>query len=250
MYYINTVLDFLNNHSIVILPVLLSVVILYGIVNWLSNPYRKQNKRLEACYRGVCACPDRVAKYADKLPDDYRRQWRVVINCDAKPSLAFEFVTKRKHLHLLWLFVLAALVGATYVVVFFLRDRYFSYLVFQVVFWLAFGLVTIANKAVKNKQEKRARRIFARLITQINRCAPVKSDIVEETVKQLQRLNRFDVNDEVVGKASELLRNKGLEKNRTVEEQRKINSALNGLLQAYSRNSHNSRGSAQNGIGC
>ena len=235
MYYINTVLNFLNVYSIIILPILFAVVIVYGIANFIANPYRKQNKKLTTCYKGICAYPDGVVKYAEKLPEDYRRQWRTVINCEAKPSLAFEFVTKRKRSHLLWLFVLAAIVSASYVAVFFVTKRYFSYLVFQVVFWLTFGLITVANKAVKRKQEKYARKVFAKLVTQINRCAPIKSRLVQDTIKQLQQLNRHEVNDEIVGKASELLRSKGLETNRTVDEQRKINSALNGLLQAYSR---------------
>ena len=240
MHYINTVLNFLNDYSIIILPVLFATVILYGLANWLSNPYRKQNKKLSVCFKGIVSYPEKAAKYIDKLPEDYRRQWRVCINCDAKPSLVFEFVSKRKHLHLLWLFVLAAIVSAAYIAVFFMTAAYYSYLVFQVVFWLAFGLVMIANKAVNRCQQRRARKIFARLVTQINRIAPIKSDVVEDTVKQLQQLKRHDVNDTIVGKASELLRNKGLETNRSVDQQRRLNSALNGLLQAYSRNAlHN-----------
>lgn len=237
MYYINTVLDFLNVHSVIILPVVFTAVFLYGLVNWLVNPYRKQNKKIIACYRGICASPSKVAKYADKLPEDYRRQWRVVVNCQAKPALAFEFVTKRKRLHLLWLFVIAAIVSVTYVAVFFATAHYFSYIVFQFVFWLAFGLVTVANNAVKSAQERHARKIFAQLVSQLNRCTLSKSDVVEDTVKQLRQLNKQEVNDAIVGKASELLRSKGLETTRTVDEQRKLNNALNGLLQAYSRNS-------------
>ena len=237
MYYINTVLNFLNRYSVIILPVLFATIFLYGLVSWLTNPYRKQNKKISACYRSVCAYPQRVAKYADKLPEEYRRQWRVVVNCEVKPSMAMEFVPKRKRAHLLWLVIVAALVSASYVAVFFATARYISYLVFQVVFWLAFGLVTVANKAVRLHQERNARKIFGRLVNQLNRCAPVKSDAVEDTVKQLKQLNKHEVNDAVVGKASEILRSKGLTTNRTVEEQRRINSALNGLLQAYSRNS-------------
>ena len=238
MYYVNTVLNFLHAHSIVILPVLWATVIVYGLANWLSNPYRKQNKKFTACYKGVIAYPHKAAKYADRLPEEYRRQWRACINSNAKPAVVFEFVPKRKRTRLLWLFVFAAVVSASYVAVFFLTERYFSYLVFQPVFWSAFGLVTIANKAVKHSQQSRARKIYARLITQFNRCVLYKSDVVEETVKQLQQFNRHEVDDGVVGKASALLRNKGLDTNRSVEQQRRLNNALNGLLQAYARNSH------------
>ena len=240
MYYIETVLYFLSTYSIVILPVLFATVLLYGLANWLANPYRKQNKKLSACYRGVFSYPDKISRYADKLPEDYRRQWRVVVNCDAKPSLVFEFVPKKKRSHLLWLFILAAVVSTMYVAVFFLAQPYFSYLVFQFVFWMGFALVTVVNIVVKNSQESKARKIFAKLITQFNRSYPIKCDTVEDTVNQLQQLNRHEVNDDIVVKASELLRNKGLETNRSVDQQRRINNALNGLLQAYSRNAlHN-----------
>ena len=235
MNYINTVLNFLNDYSVIILPVLFATVLLYGIVNWIANPYRKQNKKLVACYKGVCAFPDKVAKYADKLPDDYRRQWRVVINCEVKPSLAFEFVPKRKNLRLLWLFVLSTVISTAYIAVFFMVKHNFSYLVFQGVYWLAFTLIAIISHVVSSHQEKRARITFARLVTQLNRCVPVRSDTVEETVRQLQQLNNCMVDDTIIGRASDLLRKKGLETNRTVDEQRRINSALNSLLQSYSR---------------
>ena len=241
MDYINTVLNFLNGYSAIILPVLFATVILFGLANWLTNPYRKQNKKLSICYKSVCAYPDKVAKYADKLPDEYRRQWRAAVNCKVVPSLVFEFVAKRKRSHLLWLWIVAALVSVSYVAVYFVTVSNISYLVFQVVLFLAFGLVVVANKAVKIRQERRARKIFARLVTQLNKCVPIPSQTVENTVKQLQRLNKHQVTDAVVGKASELLHSKGLEANRTVEEQRKINSALNGLLQAYSRNAQRTK---------
>lgn len=245
MHYINTVLNFLNSYSVIILPILFATVFLYGLVSWLTNPYRKQNKKFAVIYKCVCARPDKVARHAEKLPEEYRRQWRVVVNCEVKPALAMEFVPKSKRARLLWLFVIASLVSTTYVAVYFVAAHYVSYLVFQGVFWLAFGLVTVANKAVKIRQERYARKVFALLVSQINKCAPIKSAVVQDTVKQLQQLNKRQVNDEVVGKASELLRNKGLDENRTVEEQRRINSALNGLLQAYSRNSHLAGGSTR-----
>lgn len=241
MDYINTVLNFLNSYGAIVLPVLFATVFVFGLANWLSNPYRKQNKKLSACYKSTCAYPDKVVKYADKLPQEYRRQWRAAVNCGVKPSVVFEFVARRKRVRLLWLLIVAALVSVSYVAVFFAAERNVSYLVFQVVFALAFGLVMVANKAVNAKQEQRARKTFARLVSQLNKCVPVKSQAVDSTVKQLQQLNKQQVTDAVVGKACEILHSKGLETNRTVDEQRRINSALNGLLQAYSRNASNSR---------
>ena len=241
MYYINTVIDFLSKYSVIVLPVCFAIVFLYGFANWIANPYRKQNKKLVAIRKGVASYPDRVGTYAERLPQPYRRQWRASQVCKAKPALTFEFVAKSKRPHLLWLLLIAAMVSSAYVAVFVLKQRYVSYLLFQGVFLAAFGLVSVANSAVANRQLKKARLTFARTVTQINRCTPYQGKGVETTVKQLQRLNRHEVNDVVIGKASQLLRNKGLEQDRTVDEQRKLNSALNSLLQSYSRNSRNSR---------
>ena len=239
MTYITTVLNFLNDYSIIILPILYMALFVYAIVNWVDNPYRRQNKKLVACYKGLCAYPDKLAKYAGMLPEDYRRQWRACVNSNTKPSLVFEFVPKRKSARMLWLFVPVALVGLVYVAVFFVTKAYYSYLIFQLVFWLTFGLVTVASKAVERHQTKRAKQLFAKLVTMLNRTTPLtSSEVLEDTVKQLQKLNKHQVNDSVIGKASELLRNKGLDTSRSVEQQRKLNNALNGLLQAYSRNAH------------
>ena len=52
---------------------------------------------------------------------------------------------------------------------------------------------------------------------------------------ELKEFNKRDVNDVALSRASELLRSKGLTADRSVEQQRKLNGALNGLLQSYAR---------------
>ena len=68
MYYIEKVLNFLNSYSAVILPVLFAIIPFFGIVNWICNVYRRQNKKLTSCYRNLCARPDKVNLYANHLP--------------------------------------------------------------------------------------------------------------------------------------------------------------------------------------
>ena len=241
MYYIETALDFLNDYAIIILPILFAVLPFFGIVNWISNAYRRQNKKIKACYRGLCANPDKIQLFVYLLPEEYRRQWRAFVNSGAdKASVIFEFVQKDKRPRLLWLVIVAAIVSSAYIAVFTLVEQYYSYLIFQAVYMFAFGLIMVANKAVGKHQERKARRLFARLVAELNKCYVRDAVKTKDTVKELKQLNKHYVNDEVVDKASELLRSKGLEANRSVEQQRKLNNALNGLLQAYARNAKNS----------
>lgn len=239
MKYIETVLNFLNDYAIVILPILFAVVPIFGIINWICNVYRRQNRKINTCYRAILAKPDKVNLIACLLPEEYRRQWRAFVNTGAdKASLVFEFVKKDKRPRLLWLVIVGAMVSSAYIAVFVLVARNYSYLIFQAVYMFAFAIVMVINSAVGRRQERKSKKIFARLVSELNKCyvRGVGCCKSQDTVKQIKQLNKQYVNDDVVGKASDLLRDKGLETNRSVEQQRKLNKALNGLLQAYARN--------------
>ena len=239
MEYINVVLNFLNQHYLIILPCAAALLFLFGMVNWATNVYRRQNRKIAYCSRIVASYPDKVMLYANLLPENYRRQWRAFVNSGAeKPSDVFEFVRLRKKTHFVWLVVIAALCSSLYVAVFALVNMQIGYLVYQVAFWLAFGLIIVADKAIRRNNERRAKQQFGKLVALLNRAAALpKSDdtIIEETVQKLNTLKKNEVNDAVIGQASALLRGKGLDGNRSVEQQRKLNVALNGLLQAYAK---------------
>ena len=239
MEYINAVLNFLNQHWLYVLPSVAALLLLFAVVNWSSNVYRKQNRKIAYCSRIVAAYPDKVMLYANLLPEHYRRQWRAFVNSGAtRPSDVFEFVKMRSKTHLVWLVVIAAIASSCYVAVFALVSMQIGYLACQAAFWLAFGLIIVATKAIRRKNERRAKQQFGKLVALLNRAAslPKSGDvIIEETVEKLNNLKKQEVTDGVIGQASQLLRGKGLEGDRSVEQQRKLNAALNGLLQAYAR---------------
>lgn len=239
MEYVNIVLNFLNGYSLIILPAIATLLILFGVVNFASNVYRRQNKKIAFCAQLIASYPDRVCLYANLLPENYRRQWRAYVNSGAeRPSNVFEFVPLRKRIHLVWLLVVAAVCSSLYIAVFVLTSRQIGYILFQVAFWLAFGLIIVANSAVRRSNEKRAKQQFGRFLSLLNSAAAVpKSDdvIIEETVSKLNTMKKHEVTDAVLGQASALLRGKGLDGKRSVPQQRKLNLALNGLLQAYAR---------------
>lgn len=242
MIYFYQVLIFLNSYSVIILPSLFALVLLFGVVNWASNVYRKQNKQIALTTRCVSSFPHKTALYVNCLPEDYRRQWRAYVNSGAsKPSMVFEFVKKKQKTHLIWLFVLTALASSLFIVAFAYDVTRVSYIVFQVALWLAFGLTIVANRAVNKRNEKQAKQLFGRLVSQLNRNTEGEqgNTLVENTVKQLQQLTKKGVDDATLGKASEILNKQGLNTQRTVDEQRKLNTALNSLLQAYAKNAKN-----------
>ena len=240
MQYFNVVLNFFNDYCAFILPSVAALLAIFGVVNWSSNAYRRQNKKMAYSARIVAAYPEKVALYANLMPEIYRRQWRAFVNSGAsKPSTVFEFVPLRPKTHLVWLMVCAAVCSTLYVAVFALVSMQIGYILFQVAFWLAFGLIMVANKAIRRRNEKRAKQIFGKLVALLNSACslPKSCDVtIDETVQKLNAMKKNQVTDTVVGQACELLRAKGLDGERSVEQQRRLNVALNGLLQAYARN--------------
>ena len=87
----------------------------------------------------------------------------------------------------------------------------------------------MVNKLIAKRKEYKAKQIFAKLVAELNRSAEYTADNseqVEATVKKLQQLNKCEVTGAVLTRASELLRGKGLDTNRSVAQQRKLNLAL------------------------
>lgn len=234
------IINLFAEYAIYVIPALFGALFLFALVNWLSNPYRRQNAKLERCRRKIVSYPDDVLKYVYLLPAEYQRQWRAYQNTEAeRPSLAFEFVRHKNTLHLLRLCLLAAVLLAAYVAVFVFYGGW-EYIVCQVAFYVAFGFALLINRCIYNRYEKGARQVFARFIAELNKVTAKSCKEIAEnffkTVKEINELNKGDVTKNTLNKASEILHNKGLENNRTVQEQRKLNTALNGLLQAYSHN--------------
>ncbi len=240
MTYIKAVLQFITDYDFIILPVISLVLVCFGVINWTRNVYRKQNKKLTACARKIASYPHKTNQYATAmLPAEYKRQWRAYVNGKAeKPSLTFEFAPVKNSICLVRLFVLAAIVSVLYVVAFAFDLSRRDYIVFKIFFWLGFSLSMVVNKLLFIRKERKAKQIFARFVAELNRYADCSKDSVaeiEETVKKLQQLKKCEVSDAVLCKASSLLRDKGLNTDRSAAQQRKLNAALNGLLQSYSR---------------
>ncbi len=238
MYYLMKIFTLMDTYRIWVLGALFGALTLFALINWLRNPYVRQNKKLAACTLNIRSYPAKTALYMAALPNEYRRQWRAFVNCGTdKPALVFEFVPLKKRVTALWLLIVTSVATAAYIGVFALVRQNFVYIIIQAVFWLTFTLFMIIDRAISKKYTRRAKQIFAKFVSQLTACTPKSHETeIDDTVKALTKLNKAEVTDATVGKASEILQSKGLSENRTVEEQRRINLALNGLLQAYAKN--------------
>lgn len=229
------VIDFLISYDVFILPAAFLLVWIFGIANWCKNVYRKQNRALENCRASVLRNPKFAGIFVASVPEEYRRQWRAFVNSNAaRPSLVFEFVPRKNKVNFVHLFVLCAVVSFVYLALFIYDTAHRDYLVFQFAFWLAFALVMIVDMLIFRKKEKRAKQIFGRFVAQLNAAKLDANSLTNKTVAQKLDGLKSNPTDLSIEKASEILREDGLKAARTVEEQKDINTALNGLLQAYS----------------
>ena len=244
MSYFETVVNFLTTYDYAILIVAFAFVWVFGVVNFCRNPYRKLVKQLNRCHRKLLQGKNLADVCAD-APVEYRRQWRAYANGGAeRPSLVFEFVPAKKKATLVWLFVLSAVVSTVYLALFVLDTTHFLYVVYQVAFWLSFVIVTCISKAIFAKHEKRARQTFGKFVACLNAAIPAKQPQAKVVVDKIDSLKKTDVDGATLQQASEILHQYGLENERTVEQQRQINQALNGLLQSYARNASRNGASA------
>lgn len=243
MNYIKIFLDFITLYDYIFLPIIAAALAIFCLVNFCKNLYRRQNRKIVAVTRKICSFPHKADVYANGLPQEYKRQWRAYKNSDAKqPSLIFEFAPIKNRIYCLRLIILAAIVSSCYLVAFVFDLSRHDYLIFQIVFWLAFTLTMIADRLLFKYRESKAKKVFARLVNELNRALTkeqTQEEKMDDTVQQIRQLGKCEPTNAVFTRAAELLHNKGLNSDRTVSQQRKLNNALNGLLQSYSKTTTN-----------
>lgn len=239
MKFLQQAVDFAAANDVAVMISAFVLLILWATGNVLPNVYRKQIAAMEKCRRLIIADSDKTALHVRFLPDEYRRQWRAFVRTKAeKPSLAFEFVRLHRRRQLWGLFGLAVFCSAFLFGLFVPEESNTSYVVFQIAFGNAVALSFVIICAIDAHKERLARFAFGRLVAELNKHldlnAAEKQDS-EDTVRRINDLNRIPVTQNTLGRAAEILKTKGLDENRTASQQRKLNLALNSLLQAYAR---------------
>lgn len=292
-----------------------------AFVNFVHNPYAKQNAKLKKFNRKIVKTPSSVIVATKHLPTEYQRQWRAFVNSGcSKPSIVFEFV-KKPNRYLLWFaHLLCVIVSVTYIVVSFALGTPQLFTI-QVAFLLSSALVLLVNGLICQINLAQARRVFGKFLHDLNTVTDIVKGNKTPTIQpmstpicsgdtnptqqtqslatplqqvstdnpailqqtpangvssQLTTQHKQDLppqpantppgqqsadtplcqtplsletplipqssavtnNQSVIDKAVNALRQKGLTNPRTAEEQRKLNVALNNLLQACCK--HNS----------
>lgn len=230
-------LQFFNTYSDFFVIGMFLSLIFVAIVNWTYNPYCRQNRRLDKCSRVMTLRPEHVFDQPKLLSGDYRRQWRAYLNSHAdKPSAVFEFVPKRHRVLCVRLLVLSTAVAVCFAVSFAFSLTTSDILVFAV-YALSLIVVLLLSRAFFLARERRAKRKFGKFVALLNKrnanCVPPASNLTED-ILTINGLARKQPDDETLDRVAEILHKNGLDNTRTVEEQRKLNNAVNALLLAYS----------------
>ena len=102
---------------------------------------------------------------------------------------------------------------------------------------LSLIVVLLLSRAFFLARERRAKRKFGKFVALLNKrnanCVPPASNLTED-ILTINGLARKQPDDETLDRVAEILHKNGLDNTRTVEEQRKLNNAVNALLLAYS----------------
>lgn len=228
---------FLQTHnSLFFAGIFLSLTIFF-VANLLNNPYRRNNRRLNAFVRKTLFAPSAVGDNLRLLPEVYRRQWRAYLHGNAaSPSVIFEFATIRFRPVLLVLYTASCLASLAYLILFFANPAIKEYLAFPLLFGMCSAYIFTVLHYTQKASKQRAIRLFGKVVAILNKYAKLGKNNVtdtDRTVAELNKLRSYAATDELLQRAAQILRNGCPEEQRSPDDQRRINLALNGLLQAH-----------------
>ncbi len=228
---------FLVTHCEIVFLSMFGVLVVVALVNFVFNVYHKQNVKLNRFRKKIVHHPSSVLPSVKLLPREYQRQWRAFCTSKAqKPSMVFEFVKKPRRFKLLFLHLLATAVSLFYVVACFVWRLSPYVFAVQVAFWFASCLVWVLNGLIFDINLRGAKRCFGKFLHDLNTVVQLQSKEKGNNQRQGNQTT-VDVDSttqkprDVVQVAVDALKQQGASP-RTVEEQRKLNLALNNLLQA------------------
>lgn len=233
--------QFLQTNSSLFFIGVFACTLVFAVVNWIYDQYGATNRKLRKFLSKTMFDCDKAEQYLVRLPQEYRRQWRCYVNGNAaSPSVVMEFAPVRKRLLLAPLFVLCCAVCLIYVALSFV-DFSKTQLPLVFLFCVCSSQIFVINRAVANKNERKARRLFGQTVAVLNRYAKktICSPDTGKVVAEINKLRNYPVTDETLAKASQILRESCPEQQRSADDQRKLNLALNSLLMAYSKKAAN-----------
>lgn len=162
-------LYFLLNYKTFVLIAMFGILSITALVNFVYNPYGKQNAKLKRFNKKMLKYPSSVVTEIHLLPKEYQRQWRAYVNSGCnKPSTVFEFV-KLPTPYLLWFAHFVATATSTFYFVVAILLNYSSLFTTQIVFLLLSAIVLIVKKIIDQINLAHARKIFGKFLHDLNR---------------------------------------------------------------------------------
>lgn len=247
-------LTFLTDYFKLVAIVSLSATAIAVFVNATADDYY-QTRRLfskgKAMLRKCTQTTFSQAAFLDTIPAEYREQWFCFTESKGLyASSVLEFAYLPQSTQGVLIYVVAILLSAAYGVIYGFFAQEIEYLLFCLGTLLLLGIGFKLGSSAKNAKLKKAQNAYAHWtnaldgffgkrhsLTDERNCA--SDDEVDGVLEQINIL-RSMAHGDVAAKIAELLRDKGLYKERTVEQQRRLNSALNDLmLKLAQRNGEN-----------
>lgn len=229
-------IQFFNTYHVFVAVFMFCGLAFYVTANTFANPYRKQNRAFTHAIRKMLTNPHSRFVDINLLTDEYRRQWRAFCCGHAdKPSSVMEFVPLKNKPKLLLLLVCASVCAASFVAAFVFDLTKTVYVAVALVYFSLVAHAFVIVRYARAVKQRNARRLFGKFVALLNRHAvlPTLNDF--GTIDKLTRLSDCIVDEHAAERAATILHDAGLTCQRTVDEQRKINRAVNGFLQTYAK---------------
>lgn len=236
------VIDFIIQNTTKIATALFGAVAFATLVNVVVNPYYSQSKKLK---KGIvllkkCAFGQSVFRFVESLPKQYLNQWKCFTKTpNVYPSEIFEFATKKPKVVLSWLYFCLGISAVGMASMFFV-DQNSDFLLLALSLTVCLCLSQNFVKAIRQRERKKMEKIFDKWLCHMD--AFFGKDFDFENMGR--KIDDKDLNDVIesfdllkkstdtatLEKIAKLLQSKGLNGQRTVAQQQRLNLALNQLM--------------------
>ena len=234
------VIDFILQNTTKIATALFCAVAFATFVNLVINPFSTQCKKFK---KGIvllkkCAFGQSVFRFVENMPKEYLNQWKCFTKTpDVYPSEIFEFVHKKPRSLFGWVYFVVGVCSVIFVLVFLFVQQDSQFLLIALTLAISLCLsknvVSKKNKASQRKTE----RLFDKWIVSLdaffgkdfdfeNMGKKIADSDLNDVISSFDLLKQ-SCDGQTLQKIANLLQSKGLNGQRTVAQQQKLNLALN-----------------------
>ncbi len=251
MKYIYLTLKFLFEQNLLLFLVTFGLTVMFLFINILIDAYSSDNKKILKALKILPKCNKDYSSFAVSLPLIYQYQWQTFVKSKcAYPHDVFKFAMKKQRKVFTFLpatFVIVCLILAVYNVASGIYDQRVLYAPLCLALCLLLAVAIV--QAVFKRKTANANKIFGKLICYLDAFFGKNYSLdttfipndktqtainADELIKKVKYLRNSGVPSESAQKIANLLAEEKLDANRTVEQQRQLNLALNGLVQVLS----------------